>query len=205
MQAVSVTLVAVDSSVHRQAARLLVSEYLHWVAGIARSNYELSFDVDAMVHSDIEDTSKFYPPSGRFYLVEHAGGFVGVGCLKRLAPTICEVQRMYVQPHVRGVGAGRSLVERLLQDAATLGYNTVRLESLRALAAAHSLYRSVGFTEVEPYAENSMNAYQSPEALARYRESAVFMELSFQAKNRDAKPFAPADHATAGFASHRIR
>jgi ribosomal protein S18 acetylase RimI-like enzyme len=88
---------------------------------------------------------------------------------------------MYVQPHVRGVGAGRCLVERLLAGAAALGYTTVRLESLRALGAAHSLYRSVGFTEVEPYAENSMSAYQDPATLARYRQSAVFMELSLRA------------------------
>ena len=182
MQAASVVLVAVELPAHREAARSLVSEYLRWVGDIARSSYGLSFDLDAMVHSDIEDRSKFYPPSGRFYLVQHAASFVGVGCLKRLAPTVGEVQRMYVQPHVRGVGAGRFLVERLLEDAATLGYTTVRLESLRALAAAHDLYRSVGFREVEPYADNSMSAYQDPATLARYRENAVFMELSLQAE-----------------------
>ena len=187
MQA-SVILAAVESPAQRDAARSLVSEYLRWVGDIARSSYGLSFDVDAMVQSDIEDRSKFYPPSGRFYLVQHAGRFVGVGCLKRLAPTVGEVQRMYVQPHVRGVGAGRSLVERLLEDAAALGYSTVRLESLRALAAAHGLYRSVGFREVEPYADNSMSAYQDPATLARYRESAVFMELSLQAKKPQGVP-----------------
>lgn len=186
MQAASITLVAVDLPAHQEAARSLVSEYLHWVGGIATSNYGLSFDIAAMVQSDIEDKSKFYPPSGRFYLVQHAGSFVGVGCLKRLAPAVGEVQRMYVQPHVRGVGAGRSLVERLLQEAAALGYATVRLESLRALDAAHNLYRSVGFTEVAPYSENSMNAYQSPEMLAKYRQSAVFMELSLHTRNSGA-------------------
>lgn len=178
MQAASVVLVSVESSAHRAAARSLVSEYLHWVGDIARSNYGLSFDIDAMVQSDIEDQSKFYPPSGRFYVVQHGGRFVGVGCLKRLAPAVGEVQRMYVQPQVRGVGAGRSLVERLLQDAKALGYTTVRLESLRALTAAHSLYRSVGFAEVEPYPENSMSSYQTPETQAKYRQSAIFMELS---------------------------
>jgi len=188
MQSASVIFAAVESPAHRDAARSLVSEYLRWVGEIARSSYGLSFDVDAMVQSDIEDRSKFYPPSGRFYLVQHAGRFVGVGCLKRLAATVGEVQRMYVQPHVRGVGAGRSLVERLLEDAAALGYTTVRLESLRALAAAHALYRSVGFREVEPYPDNSMSAYQDPATLARYRESAVFMELSLQAKNLQRVP-----------------
>jgi len=85
---------------------------------------------------------------------------------------------MYIQPHVRGIGAGRSLVERLLRDARELGYVKVRLESLRALAPAHTLYRSVGFVEVEAYADNSMEAYQDPATLEAYRRSAIFMELS---------------------------
>jgi len=197
MQDLSVRLVAVESAAQREAARVLLSEYLHWVAGIASSEYGLSFDVDAMVRSDIEDRSKFYPPAGRLYLVQHGASLVGVGALKRLAPSVGEVQRMYVQPHVRGLGAGRALVEQLLRDAAELGYTTVRLESLRALAAAHSLYRSVGFRQVDAYAENSMNAYQDPAMLARYRQSAVFMELSLQA-GIEVEPAAPSDcHAVA--------
>jgi GNAT superfamily N-acetyltransferase len=130
-----------------------------------------------MVRSDIDDSSKFYPPTGRFYLVHWAGGHVGVGCLKQLAAGVGEVQRMYVQPHARGVGAGRMLVERLLQDARLLGYMKVRLESLKALSAAHKLYRSVGFVDIDPYFENSMQAYQAPQTLGAYRNSAVFMEI----------------------------
>jgi GNAT superfamily N-acetyltransferase len=172
----SVELIQVDEPVTRSAARLLVTEYLQWVANEAAANYGLSFDVDAMVRSDLDDKEKFFPPSGRFYVVRYRGEFVGVGCLKRLAASIAEVQRMYVQPHVRGVGAGRQLVERLLADARAIGYETVRLESLRVLAPAHALYRSVGFVEIEPYGENSMQAYQSPQDLERYRASAVFME-----------------------------
>jgi hypothetical protein len=57
-------------------------------------------------------------------------------------------------------------------------FGTVRLESLRALSAAHTLYRSVGFREIEPYAENSMRAYQSAGAVDVYRSSAIFMELA---------------------------
>jgi len=51
---------AVESSSQREAARTLVSEYLRWVAGIALSSHGLSFDIDAMVRSDIHDAAKFY-------------------------------------------------------------------------------------------------------------------------------------------------
>jgi GNAT superfamily N-acetyltransferase len=179
-----VTLQAVQSPAQREAARTLIGEYLRSVADIAQANYGLSFDIDAMLHSDIDDRSKFYPPSGRFYLVEHGARYVGVGCLKRLAPSIGEIQRMYVQPQLRGAGAGRLLVERLLHDALQLGYHRVRLESLKALTAAHTLYRSLGFVDIQPYADNSMGEYQASEALEAYRRSAVFMELELPADPR---------------------
>lgn len=170
-------LVAVETATHRNVAEELVAEYLNWVAGVAKAEYGLVFDIQAMVRSDIDDPVKFYPPTGRFYLVRLGDAFVGVGCLKQLAPGVGEVQRMYIRPHARGAGAARLLVERLLEDARSLGYGTVRLESLRALNAAHQLYRSVGFVETEPYAANSMNAYQDASTLATYRKSAVFMEV----------------------------
>src|ERR1051325_9114038 len=124
---VSTNLVPVETASEREAARVLLVEYLRWVGEIARASYGLSFDIEAMARSDIEDRAKFFPPTGRFYLVRHDGRDIGVGCLKRLAPNVGEIQRMYIQPHVRGVGAGRALVERLLQEARGLGSAKVGL------------------------------------------------------------------------------
>jgi GNAT superfamily N-acetyltransferase len=173
----AIELVAVDDAATREAARDLIAEYLRWIASVAAASYGLSFDIDAMVTSDIEDRAKFYPPSGRFYVIRRAGADVGVGCLKRITPSVAEIQRMYVQPHVRGVGAGRLLLQQLLSDARAIGYEAVRLESLKFLSAAHALYKSVGFAEITPYAENSMTKYQPRDTIDRYRSNAVFMEL----------------------------
>ena len=41
----------------------------------------------------------------------------------------------------------------------------------------HALYKSAGFVEITPYAENSMTKYQPGDTLDKYRSSAVFMEL----------------------------
>ena len=173
----AIELVAVDDAATREAARDLIAEYLRWIASVAAASYGLSFDVNAMVASDIEDRAKFYPPSGRFYVIRREDAYVGVGCLKRITPSVAEIQRMYVQPHVRGVGAGRLMLQQLLSDARAIGYEAVRLESLKFLSAAHALYKSVGFAEIAPYAENSMTKYQPLETIDRYRSSAVFMEL----------------------------
>ena len=166
-----------DDAATRETARYLIAEYLRWIGSAAAASYGLSFDIDAMVTSDIEDREKFYPPSGRLYLIRRDDLAVGVGCLKRITPAVAEIQRMYVQPHTRGLGAGRLLLQQLLSDARAIGYDVVRLESLKFLSAAHALYRSVGFVEITPYADNSMTKYQPHDTMNRYRSSAVFMEL----------------------------
>src|SRR5438045_8794587 len=109
----TIELVAVDDAATGGPARDVVAEYLRWIASVAAAGYGLSFDIDAMVTSDIEDRAKFYPPSGRFYVIRRQDANVGVGCLKRITPSVAEIQRMYVQPHVRGVGAGRSEERRV--------------------------------------------------------------------------------------------
>jgi GNAT superfamily N-acetyltransferase len=173
----TIELVAVDDAATRDAARDLIAEYLRWIASVAAASYGLSFDVDAMITSDIEDQAKFYPPAGRFYVIRRGESHVGVGCLKRITPSVAEIQRMYVQPHVRGGGLGRLLLQQLVSDARAIGYEVVRLESLKFLAAAHALYKSVGFAEITPYADNSMTKYQPLGTVDRYRSNAVFMEL----------------------------
>lgn len=180
MSASELQFAAVADAATRTAARALLREYLEYVAGVAAAHYGLTFDIGAMVASDLDDPHKFYPPHGRFYLVRHQGAEIGVGCLKRITPEAAELQRMYVQPHARGLGAGRHLLERLLEDARAIGYESVRLESLKALGPAHALYRSAGFTEIDPYAANSMRHYQPAHTMDTYRASALFMELQLK-------------------------
>jgi GNAT superfamily N-acetyltransferase len=171
-------IVPVGSEIHRESARVLISEYLHWISESAQREYKLRFDVDAMVASDMAETKKFQPPYGRFYIVQEQEVFVAVGCLKRLEEFVGEIQRMYVRPEARGKGIGRLLVDRLISDARQIGYRKLRLESLKFLASAHALYRSVGFVEIDPYAGNSMEEYQAPDSVAAYQRSVVFMEMT---------------------------
>jgi putative acetyltransferase len=170
-------LVPVGDDATTAAARQLIGEYLSWVAGVAAEHHGLAFDIDAMLASDIGDRAKFYPPSGRLYLLRDRSDWVGVGALKRLDNTAAEIQRMFVRPAWRGTGAGRLLLERLLDDARVLGCGELRLESLKSLAPAHALYRSAGFVEVPPYDDNSMRNYQTDAARDAYLAGAVFMAL----------------------------
>ena len=100
-----------------------------------------------------------------------------MGWLKRLEVGVAEVQRMYVPPIYRGTGIGRAIINQLINGARSIGYRRLRLESLEFLDAAHALYRSVGFRNTDPYADNSMKLYQSTEQLDQYYSITVFMEM----------------------------
>ena len=93
---------------------------------------------------------------------------MGIGCLRRIGPQTAEIKRMYVEPAMRGIGAGRAILKNLLKAAAADGYTGVRLDSPDFMAAAHALYRSCGFVDIPPYPESEI-----PDEFKRYL---VFME-----------------------------
>jgi GNAT superfamily N-acetyltransferase len=173
-----ITFRQIDSVEDKQRVGSLIREYLQWLNEKVKSDYGIDFDVEAMLASDLSDSEKFYPPDGRFYLVQFNDNIAGVGCLKKLEAGVGEIQRMYVLPSFRGKGIGRAIVNRLIKDARSIGYGRLKLESLEFLEAAHSLYRSVGFHEIDPYTDNSMKSYQNAENLDKYYTITVFMEVS---------------------------
>ncbi len=146
----------VETETQKREAGELIREYLDSLNDRLLRDYGMHFDVDAMVQSDLSDPHKFHPPYGRFYLAQYMDKTVGVGCLKRL---------------------DNAVANRLIADARSIGYRQLRLESLEFLDAAHALYGSLGFRRVDPYAHNSMEAYQPPGQLDHYYSITVFMEM----------------------------
>lgn len=167
----------VETAEQRRRAGALIREYLEFLNARLRDDHGIAFDVEAMLRSDLADRHKFHPPHGRFTLVESGGLDAGVGCLKRLRDDVAEIQRMYVPVAFRGRSVGRALTERLIADARSIGYRQLKLESLEFLAAAHALYRSLGFREIDAYARSGMKSYQPAEQLERYNAVTVFMEM----------------------------
>jgi GNAT superfamily N-acetyltransferase len=138
------------------AVRQLFWEYLQWANARVQDEFAVSFDIASMLDMDMQTLDKFAPPDGRIVLAIHEGSVVGLGCLKRLKPSVGEIKRMFVRPEVRGAGIGRALLNALLTHAKAAGYSEVWLDSAAFMKAAHSIYRSAGFRDIDPYPESEI-------------------------------------------------
>ena len=71
--------------------------------------------------------------------------------MRRIDDQSCEMKRMFVTPAAQGRGAGRALAAELVRAARAEAYTSTYLDTSVRQAEALSLYRSLGFTDVEPY------------------------------------------------------
>lgn len=95
------------------------------------------------------DASKLRAPDVTMWTAWRGDALMGCAALKQLTPTSGEVKSMRTPAAARRTGAGRALLEHLLQVARERGYDTVYLETGRhpAFHPAHALYRSLGFVD----------------------------------------------------------
>jgi ribosomal protein S18 acetylase RimI-like enzyme len=97
---------------------------------------------------------RYARPTGRLLLAAKGQSAVGVVALRALNRADCEMKRLYVRPAGRGLGVGRLLAAKLINEATIAGYQRMLLDTLPAMTQAQTLYRSLGFTEIAPYCEN---------------------------------------------------
>ncbi|MHB8146802.1 MAG: GNAT family N-acetyltransferase [Vulcanimicrobiaceae bacterium] len=83
------------------------------------------------------------------------------------------MKRLYVVPTSQGLGIGVKLVLAAIEEARTLGYRRIRLDThSRTMGKAIALYRRVGFVEIEPPGDAVLDP--PPEIAAEL----IFMELA---------------------------
>lgn len=103
-------------------------------------------EVDAM-------SAAYATPRARYLVVEVRGpdgrwtveGGAGFGPLAGGDGATCELRKMYFLPALRGRGAGRALLERLLGLMREAGFRRCYLETLKHMTAARALYAALGF------------------------------------------------------------
>ena len=113
--------------------------------------HEFNIPLTGTAFEDPETASMFESYQNEnevYYVVEHNGVVFGGGGIKPLKETdgtICELQKMYFSPKIRGQGIGKDLFSKCLEAAKHLGYKTCYLESAPQLKAAIYIYEYFGF------------------------------------------------------------
>lgn len=96
----------------------------------------------------------YAPPAGRLLLALHDGNAIGCVALRAAGGSRCEMKRLFVRPSARGLGAGKALVMRLLDEARAIGYTEIVLDTLPSMGDAQRLYEQFGFRDIAPYRPN---------------------------------------------------
>lgn len=139
----NIELVSATSAEHIAIVRELFREY---AAGLAIDLCFQNFEKELA-----ELPGHYMPPRGRLLLAKRDGQIAGCIALRPMETGIGELKRLYVRPEFRGSGIGQALVARVLDEARKTGYRIVRLDTLREMRNAISLYTAFGFKEVAPY------------------------------------------------------
>lgn len=124
------------------------------VAVIDRSRRE--YGVDQRVESVIEpadrDLFRTYSRPRSCYFVALQGdtvvGGAGISPLAGYEPSICELQRMYLDAAHRRHGAGHRLLLSCLQAARGFGYQQCYAETIQPMRQAIRFYESHGFVQL---------------------------------------------------------
>ena len=131
--------------------RIIPSDDVNAVVRLHRQVYEAEFGLDPSFAQGVAirlaelRRGGFPGPRDGLWLAEVDGEVVGSITLNEEGRTLGQLGHLVLLPAARGTGAGRRLVETVLDAARAAGYERLQLFTFSGLTAAGSLYRSVGF------------------------------------------------------------
>jgi DNA-binding MarR family transcriptional regulator/predicted GNAT family N-acyltransferase len=125
-------------------AQFCLGEYFAELGRRFEMGFDPASDTTAQLH-------ELRPPAGVFLVATLRAEPIACGGLKFHDDAPTEIKRMWVAPSARGMGLGRRLLTELEGRAAAQGARTVRIETNKSLTEAITLYKSVGYEEVDPF------------------------------------------------------
>jgi putative acetyltransferase len=90
----------------------------------------------------------FQKPGSVYYVAELNDEIIGGGGIyptDGLSADTCELVKMYLLPQARGMGLGKTLIEKCIMFAAGAGYQNIYLETMPELKQALKAYEKFGF------------------------------------------------------------
>ena len=100
----------------------------------------------------------FQKKGAAYFVAEIDGQIVGGGGIyptDGLPADTCELVKMYLLPQARGIGLGRTLIEKSLTYAEVAGYRHIYLETMPELKQALKVYEKFGFEYLQGPMGNS--------------------------------------------------
>lgn len=83
-----------------------------------------------------------------YFVAEKNGEILGGGGIyptDGLPPDTCELVKMYLLPQARGLGLGKTLIDKCIGKAREFGYQHIYLETMPELRQALNIYARFGF------------------------------------------------------------
>jgi ribosomal protein S18 acetylase RimI-like enzyme len=128
--------------------------------------FERGFDVTLARRTDPADLTL---PRGLVLVAYMGDEPVGCGALRFHEDGVAEIKRLWVAPHVRGVGLGGRLLAQLEHRAQEHSARVVRLDTNRALTEAIAMYRRTGYVEVPRFNDERYAHHWFEKPLGRER------------------------------------
>jgi putative acetyltransferase len=137
-----------------EMVRMMVRSYVQWLFDSFPDETEDlgSYYSHERLQQALDDVATvFVPPNGIALIAMIGNDPVGCVLAHPIEPGIAEMKQLFVLPTARGRGLGRVLIETLIARMSSWGHPTIRLDTAVFLKDAISLYRKMGFVEIEPY------------------------------------------------------
>ncbi len=99
---------------------------------------------------------KYGPPLGSICVAYHEHIAIGCVALRQFKDNIGEIKRLYVKPEYRNHHVASKLMTQIIMLAENLSYKTLLLDTLATMTPAITLYKKIGFYEIDAYYENPL-------------------------------------------------
>ena len=107
----------------------------------------------ALQDDELDNMSNAYTENNSIYYVVLADNIIcggaGISKLKGTNKNICELQKMYFLPNIRGKGIGSNLITKCLDFAKKSQYNLCYIETMYNMIDAQNLYKKNGFVYID--------------------------------------------------------
>jgi GNAT superfamily N-acetyltransferase len=141
--------------------------YLHGV--IYEKEYGFDNTFEPYVAEPLSKFILFQSDRERIWIAQNNENIVGSVAIVKFSEDQAQLRWLLVHPEVRGLGLGKTLVEKAVQFSKIKGYRSIFLWTLDILSVAKKLYQSSGFKKTE---ENPCRLWGVP--LTEYRYELTF-------------------------------